>query len=158
MRGAAYDAVDMSLRPVEMALHTALGAVGLLRTGAEALLGSPQPGFPVARDRDPVPAEPAPSPRRGAAPPAEPPEPDHVDEGVTAVAEFAEPGAEDGAGPEIEIAEPWAGYDRLTATEVQRSLAEASPAALGAARLYESSRKARRSVLEAIDRRLAHAQ
>jgi hypothetical protein len=159
IRGAAYDAVDIGLRPVEMALHTALGAVGLVRTGAEALLGSPQPGFPVTREGDPVPAEPGPPPpRREPAPPPEPPVPDHVDEGVTPVAEFAEPGAEDGAGPEIEIAEPWAGYDRLTVAEVQRALSEASPAALAAARLYESSHKARRSVLEAIDRRLAHAQ
>jgi hypothetical protein len=143
----------MSLRPVELTLHTALGALGLVRTGAEALLGSPAP---PTTEGEPVPAEPPPPPEPKFEP--DPPEPVHVDEGVTPVAEFAEPGAEDGAGPEIEIAEPWPGYDQLTAAEVERTLAEASPEALAAARLYESSHKARKSVLESIDRRLAHAQ
>lgn len=155
IRGAAYDAVDMSLRPLELTLHTALGAVGLVRTGAEALLGSPAP---PTGERDHVPAEPGPPPPRAPEAPPEPPEPVHVDEGVTPVAEYAEPGAEDGAGPEIEIAEPWTGYDRLTASEVGRTLAGAGPEALGAARLYEASHKARKSVLDVIDRRLAHAR
>lgn len=81
-----------------------------------------------------------------------------MDEGVTPVAEFAEPGAEDGAGPEIEVAEPWDGYDQMTAPEIQRALADAEPAALAAVRLYESVNKGRSSVLEAVDRRLASVQ
>lgn len=145
----------MSLRPLELTLHTALGAVSLVRTSAEALLGSPQVPAPEAD----VPAEPGPPPPRPEPEePPEPPEPAHVDTGVTPVAEYAEPGAEDGAGPEIDIAEPWPGYDQLTAAEVERALAEASSEALAAARLYEAMHKERKSVLQAIDRRLAHAR
>jgi hypothetical protein len=81
-----------------------------------------------------------------------------VDEGVTPVAEFAEPGAEDGAGAEIHVDEPWEGYARMRAPEIQRALADAQPAALAAVRLYESAHRGRRSVLEAVDRRLAAAQ
>ena len=81
-----------------------------------------------------------------------------MDEGITPVAEFAEPGAEDGVGPEIDVAEPWDGYGRMRAQEIQRALADAEPAALAAVRLYESANKGRRSVLEAVDRRLARVK
>src|SRR4051812_7197173 len=165
IRGLGYDVVDMGLRSVEVGLQAALGAVGLLRTGAEAVLGGPQPEVPQTSDEERPPARPSPPPRRAprTAPesppePPEPPEPDHVDEGITPVAEFAEPGAEDGAGPEIDVDEPWDGYDAMRAPEIQRALAEAAPAALGAVRLYESMHKGRRSVLDAVDRRLAQTQ
>ena len=54
--------------------------------------------------------------------------------------------------------EPWEGYSRMRAPEIQRALADAEPAALGAVRLYESTHRGRRSVLEAVDRRLAATQ
>jgi hypothetical protein len=81
-----------------------------------------------------------------------------VDEEVVPVAEFAEPGAEDGAGAEIEVEEPWEGFDRLTAAEVQRALAGASTETLGVVRLYESMHRGRPNVLEAVDQQLARAQ
>jgi hypothetical protein len=161
IRGLGYDVLDIGLRSVELGLQAALGAVGLLRTGAEAVLGGPQPEVPQTSDEERPPARPSPPPRPprvAERPPPEPPEPDHVDEGVTPVAEFAEPGAEDGAGAEIDVDEPWDGYDAMRAPEIQRALAEASPAALGAVRLYESMHKGRRSVLDAVDRRLAQTQ
>src|SRR5215211_5242430 len=58
-----------------------------------------------------------PPPARADAPPAVPDElvPDHVDEEVVLVAETAEAGAEDGAGPELRVDPPWEGYDQMTA-------------------------------------------
>jgi hypothetical protein len=50
--------------------------------------------------------------------------------------------------------EPWEGYARMRAADVQRSLRDASPEALAAVRLYESTHKNRRTVLSAVDRRL----
>ena len=94
---------------------------------------------------------------RRAPPEPEPPpeaEPVHVDTGVETVAEVAEPGAEDGAHAELSVEEPWEGYRRMNATEVQRALADAGPEALAAVRLYESTHRRRRSVLNAVDRRL----
>ena len=79
IRGIAYDAVDMGVRTVETGLKGVLGALNLLRTVAEGVLGSPQPGVPAARRGEPVPAEPPRRPPRREPPPAEPPEPAHVD-------------------------------------------------------------------------------
>jgi hypothetical protein len=158
IRGLGFDVLDMGLRSVELALNTAQAAVGLLRAGAEGVLGHPEPVTPP--DSDPaVPVRPSPRPRRRPpAPPPRPPEAEHVDEGVTPVAEFAEPGAEDGAGAEIHVDEPWEGYSRMRAPEIQRELGDADVAALAAVRMYESTHRGRRSVLEAVDRRLAATQ
>ena len=78
-----------------------------------------------------------------------------VDEGAELVAEFAETGVEEGAGAEIQVDEPWEGYDRMTAAEVERSLADAGAEVLAAVQLYEAARKKRSSVLRAAERRLA---
>jgi hypothetical protein len=87
-------------------------------------------------------------------PPAVPDEliPDHVDEEVVLVAEVAEEGAEDGAGPELHIAEPWEGYDRMAAVEIYDRLTAATPEVAAAVELYESARRSRRSVLDAAGR------
>jgi hypothetical protein len=89
-------------------------------------------------------------------PPAVPDEliPDHVDEEVVLVAEVAEEGAEDGAGPELHIDEPWEGYDRMAAVEVCDRLTAATAELAAAVELYESTRRSRRSVLEAAGRAL----
>jgi len=93
----------------------------------------------------PTPVPPAPAPR----------EPAHVDRGAEVVAEFADAGAADGAGAEVRVDEPWDGYSRLTARDVTAQLATANPATLAVVRLYESSHRNRRTVLAAVDRRLA---
>jgi hypothetical protein len=109
----------------------------------------------------PAPAPPAPEPV-AATPPApsvsapEPaPEPEHVDSDAVVVAESADAGAADGAGPEIHVAEPWDGYSSLNVKDVTKQLATASPATLAVVRLYESAHRNRRTVLAAVDRRLA---
>jgi hypothetical protein len=80
--------------------------------------------------------------------------PDHVDEQVVLVAEVAEEGAEDGAGPELRIDEPWEGYDKMTATQINSRLAAATAELAAAVQLYESSGKSRRTVIDAAARAL----
>jgi hypothetical protein len=89
-------------------------------------------------------------------PPAVPEEvvPDHVDEEPVLVAEAAEEGAEEGAGAELTVDPPWDGYDQMAAADIRDRLAAATPAQAAAVQLYESTRKSRRSVLDAADRAL----
>ncbi|MFL5821686.1 MAG: WS/DGAT/MGAT family O-acyltransferase [Solirubrobacteraceae bacterium] len=100
------------------------------------------------------PAPPADEPARGPAEALEP-EPEHVDEGVGLVAESAEPGAEEGAGPELHVEEPWPNYDSMQAPQIVDRLAASADAELGVVRLYEGSHRRRREVLEATERELA---
>ena len=70
------------------------------------------------------------------------------------VAESADPGAEDGAGAELEIEEPWEGYSQQDARTILRRLGPAGSEALAAVELYERTHRKRRSVLAAAERRL----
>jgi hypothetical protein len=90
------------------------------------------------------------------APPSVPDElvPDHVDEEPVLVAEAAEAGAEEGAGPEFAVEPPWDGYDQMSAADIADRLAVANPAEAAAVELYESTSKNRSSVLEAAERAL----
>jgi hypothetical protein len=83
-----------------------------------------------------------------------PSEPDHVSEEPVLVDEFAEPGAEEGAGPEVHIDEPWDGYERMNATDIIARLAHCDAAELAAVSLYESGHKGRHTVLAAVEREL----
>jgi hypothetical protein len=120
---------------------------------------------PEERPRRPAPAQPratggAPSvsavrPLREepeAAPPA--PEPVHVSEEPELVREEAEPGAEDGAGAQLTVTEPWNGYARMSARDVIARARQADAAELAAVRLYESRHRSRQTVLAAVDRQL----
>lgn len=82
------------------------------------------------------------------------PEPPHVSEEPELVEESAEPGAEDGAGAEVEIAEPWPGYRMLTAVDVIERIEAATPAELAAIELYERAHRNRQTVLDAAQRSL----
>jgi hypothetical protein len=81
-------------------------------------------------------------------------EPVHVSEQPELVEEVAEPGAEDGAGAEVHVEQPWDGYDRMKAADVIDRLAAASTAELAAVQLYETGTKGRRTVLETVEREL----
>ena len=65
------------------------------------------------------------------------------------MAEIAEDGAEDGAGPELRVDEPWEGYSSMTAAEIRRRLRHADAATVAAVRLYEAANKGRSTVLQA---------
>jgi len=110
------------------------------------------------------PPEAAPTPLRarpGRSPAPPPPERariKEVDEEPVLTAEFAEEGAEYGAGAEVHVDEPWEGYRDMKVAEVTSRLASASPTELAAVQLFESSHRKRRSVLDAAERRLRSQQ
>jgi hypothetical protein len=70
---------------------------------------------------------------------------------------FSEPGAEDGAGAQVRIAEPWPGYGKLKARDIIARLPGASREELAAVELYELSRANRKSVVVAAQRALKQA-
>jgi hypothetical protein len=77
-----------------------------------------------------------------------------VSEEPELVEELAEPGAEDGAGAELHIREPWEGYRDMSAREIGAKLVGASTAELAAVELYERSNRARQTILAAVARQL----
>ncbi|HUA05053.1 MAG TPA: hypothetical protein VMB27_14210 [Solirubrobacteraceae bacterium] len=81
-------------------------------------------------------------------------EPAHVSEEPELVRESAEPGAEEGAGADVTVAEPWDGYGRLSAKDVIDRTRTANVAELATMRLYEARHRARQTVLAAVDRQL----
>jgi hypothetical protein len=81
-------------------------------------------------------------------------EPAHVSEEPELVEESAEPGAEDGAGAGITVAEPWDGYGQMSAKDVIDRAGTATVAELATMRLYEARHRARQTVLAAVDRQL----
>jgi hypothetical protein len=98
-------------------------------------------------------AEPPPEPASEPAPLHD--EPTHVSEEPILVDELAEPGAEEGAGAEVTVAEPWDGYAQMTAKDVVARLSDATPAELAAVQLYESANRHRDPVMSAVRRELA---
>jgi hypothetical protein len=83
--------------------------------------------------------------------------PVHVSEGLQFVEAFAEPGAEEGAGAQVHVKEPWRGYSQMTADEVIVRLADASPEELAAVALYEGVHRRRKTVLTQARRLLRSA-
>lgn len=77
-----------------------------------------------------------------------------IDDEPQLVEEWAEPGAEDGAGATVEVDEPWPGYTDMNANAVIARLREASAAELALVELYEPAHKGRKTVLAAAERRL----
>jgi hypothetical protein len=73
------------------------------------------------------------------------------------VDEVAETGAEDGAGAEVHVDEPWENYDELGADDVVDRITGASTAVLAAVGLYEQTHRRRKTVLEAVERELQRA-
>ena len=82
------------------------------------------------------------------------PTPTHVSEEAVLVDEVAEAGAEDGAGAEVHVDEPWKHYDELGADDVIDRITGASTAELATVQLYEQSHRRRKTVLEAVEREL----
>lgn len=70
------------------------------------------------------------------------------------VAEFADPGAEDGAGAQLEVDQPWEGYAKMNANTIIGRIDQASAAELALLELYEQMHKKRQTVLSAAAKRL----
>jgi hypothetical protein len=125
---------------------------------AEQVFGGSQNGAPPERE---APPQAVPAPRRTPAPPPappraepesradEPPEPVHVSEEPVVVAEVADQGAEEGAGAQVTVAEPWEGYSRMKAADVIDRLAVATPEEIAVVQLYERTHRRRKTVVEA---------
>jgi hypothetical protein len=166
--------------PVELgfgvAKRAAKAAHGLVAGGEETVVEEPRPAPPPRRKRarrsgngrprttaaaEPAqPSAPAPEPPARPARAPEPPtpvaeEPVHVGEEPELVAEAAEEGAEEGAGAEVTVDEPWPGYDRMNAADIEDRLVAAGAETAAAVSLYEASRKGRAAVLEAASRSMS---
>jgi hypothetical protein len=158
----AREPARLTLRVWEFGLSS---AASVAKLGVELLDQGRSDPFSAAERHSPPPPAPAngraqrpvrePRPVRDS-PPAVPDEliPDHVDEEVVLVAQVAEEGAEDGAGAELHVDEPWDAYDEMTAPEIRDRLAAADPALAAAVNLYETTHKSRRTVLDAAERAL----
>jgi hypothetical protein len=150
----AREPLRLTLRAWEFGLSSAAEAA---RIGVELLDPDRDAQPPDFEPRSPVP-EPAdveaPPPVVPDAPPPVPDEliPDHVDEEPVLVAEAAEEGAEDGAGAELHVEPPWEGYDLMTAGDIRDRLAVLTATEAAAVKLYESTRRSRRAVLDAAER------
>jgi hypothetical protein len=130
---------------------------------------SPAPEAPPAPEARPAPeappaprAAPAPASARPEPPKPEPPEPmplepSHVSTEPELVRESAEPGAEDGAGAQIRIDEPWPGYRSLKARDIVSRLSSATREELAAVELFETAGANRSSVIGAARRALKKA-
>jgi hypothetical protein len=142
-----------------LSLRVAGGAAGLGLRALGRLVGPAN----RAPDFDAVQEEEAPvdvAPVAPEAPPAGPPAPEapvHVSEEPELVDSYAEPGAEDGPGASVHVAEPWKGYGHLTADDVVDRLAAASREEIAAVELYERLHRGRRTVLTAARRQLRRA-
>jgi hypothetical protein len=124
-----------------------------------AATGRPAPGAPTAQGAPTVQAAPSATPDP---PPVEALETlvggePHLSEEPELVEEFSEPGAEDGAGAEIHVDQPWDGYRQMNAKDVIARLAAATPAELAAVQLYEGGSRRRQTILAAAQRALRSA-
>ena len=102
----------------------------------------------------------APSDRSSAVPVAAPraaSPPMHVSEELRFVEAFAEPGAEEGAGADVHVKEPWNGYAHMSANEIIARLAGASREGVATVMLYERVHRRRQTVLAAAERQLRRA-
>jgi hypothetical protein len=159
----AREPVRLTLRAWELGLSSAasVARIGLelldpRRSDAVPEPYRPPPAAPVrGNGAPPGPVAVAPS-APADSPPAVPDElvPDHVDEEVVLVAEVAEEGAEDGAGPELHVDPPWDGYGDMTAPQITDRLTASTAELAAAVELYESIGKSRRTVLDAAERAL----
>jgi hypothetical protein len=82
------------------------------------------------------------------------PEAGHVSEEIELVEEFADPGAEEGAGAQLRIAEPWRGYRTMKAADIIDRIASSTREELAAVELFEMSARNRKSVVAAAQRAL----
>ena len=139
--------------------------LGLSRPEPDAVRPEPDAVVVVVEHEPEVASEPAPEPKVAAAEPApipvpptrspepEPETPVHIDTEPELVAEFAEPGAEEGAGAEMHVNEPWDGYRRMRVVDIRDRVAVAGAEELAVTQLYEVTHRRRRSVLDAVERR-----
>jgi hypothetical protein len=150
------------LAPVRLGIRISIGVLRFeLRILEQLIDPGEEPPVPAYQPPAPRPA-PAPVDVQAPAPPVvadvppafeEPPEPAHIDDEPELVAEFSDAGAEEGAGAELHVDEPWDGYRSMRAADVRDRVAVADAAQIAIVQLYEATHRKRRTVLEAAERR-----
>ena len=151
----------MALRLTERVVVAAGSAIGIAGSDGAATRAEPRMEPPVVETAERAPRAPV-IDRAGIdyeAEPATPLDPaaelaKTIDDEPELVEEWADPGAEDGAGAAVEVDEPWPGYADMNANTVIARLREASAAELALVELYEPAHKGRKTVLTAAERRL----
>jgi hypothetical protein len=149
------------LAPAKFGLRLGIGVLRFELRLIERALGlaepEPEAAVVVVEDEPEVkPFEPVAFPEPLVHEPVPEPEPEppaHIDTEPEPVAEFAEPGAEEGAGAEVHVDEPWGGYARMKAADVLDRVAVAGAAEVAVIQLYEMTHRKRSSVLDAVARR-----
>jgi outer membrane biosynthesis protein TonB len=167
--------IQFTLQTARQAIDVAEDVAGRLglhngHTDDDVVTGAVVPDpEPVASPPPPPPAPPPPpepqaepprKPELPPEPPAEPPrepEPPHISTEPELVEEFSEPGAEDGAGAQVRVGEPWPGYRSLKARDVIARLPTATREELAAVELFEFAGANRKSVVVAAQRALKKA-
>jgi hypothetical protein len=158
--------------PIRLGFRIGIGVVRLELRIVEKLLGldreepeswtpprEPEPAAFYSEPSPPPEPEPEPEEREPVIeaveerPAFEAEAPEHLDVEPELVAEFAEPGAEEGAGPEIHVDEPWDGYRKMRVADIRDRVQVADPAELAVVQLYESMNRGRASILDAVERR-----
>jgi hypothetical protein len=138
----------LGLRVAGFALRPVTRALGLVPDDQPAERPRPEP--PPVRPREPVRWDRPPRRRRAPTSRADvPAEPEHIEQETELVAEVADRGAEEGAGAQVTVAEPWDGYARMKAGDVIARLADATPEEAAVVQLYEGTHRRRKTVLEA---------
>ncbi len=149
------------LRPVEVVLTAPLkltrAAVRTVLSYEKARHEHPERG-PVTRVRT-VPKAEAPTAPPASVARAEAPSPPavpapHIETNDTLVASSSDAGAEDGAGAQVGIGEPWVGYRRMHAPEIVDRIALADTAELALVQLFEVANRNRVTVIRAVEDRL----
>jgi hypothetical protein len=164
--------IAVTLRAAQQAIQIAGGVVGEVaeRLGVDGhgehdvvsgeVVPEPQPVAspppPLASPPPPVASPPPPRATPAAEPPAAP-EPSHVSAEAELVEAFSEPGAEDGAGAQVRVAEPWPEYRHLKARDVIARLPSATREELAAVELFELAGANRKSVVVAAQEALKKA-
>jgi hypothetical protein len=137
--GLGLGAARLAFEAAAGVARSAYEAVAPTGDGPRRPIDVPPPAAPPARPAD-------------TPPPATPPVPDHVSEEPELVVEAAERGAEEGAGAEVNVEEPWPGYDGMRAADIRDRLVSGGGEVAAAVSLYEAAHKGRSSVLEAATR------
>jgi hypothetical protein len=162
--------VRVGMVAVKLGMRLAGRALGLGQDDSDESAGSmsdeseaPQTTSPPrtgARSREEEPAPPIspPAPERPEVKPTAPLSTERdaktLDDEPVVVAEFAELGAADGAGAQVDVDVPWEGYSSMAAEAILARLEQLDMAQLAVVQLYERTHKNRRTVLEAAERRL----
>jgi type II secretory pathway pseudopilin PulG len=159
--GAAADAARTALQLAEAAAELAIDR-------ARSRSRAPAPAPPARTDPAPPPAagataaKPAGAPRAPAPPPTPPtdpdpppltviPEPTRGQAGRIRSSRRAREQTPASPGAEVHVAEPWAGYEGMTAADIVARLRTADDAEKAVVLLYEGTHRKRKTVLRAVE-------